>query len=247
MPELSDHDVALVRAANPGPLTLSGTNTWIASRDPAWVIDPGPLVEGHLEAVLAEAQARGGVGGIALTHDHRDHAESVSELKRLTGNPPLAAARGSAEITVTDGLRLGPLTAVATPGHAPDHHAFLFGGACFTGDAVLGREASSSRPTPGRWPATSRRWAVYARWSSRCSAPATGRRCGTRGPSSTATSLIASIASGGCSRRSTVACAASQSCSTPLGTTCPSSCDRPRRSRCARTWTGGPARRRPEA
>ena len=53
-------DVALVRAVNPGPLTLSGTNTWLLGRDPCWVIDPGPALDAHLDAVSAAAALRGG-------------------------------------------------------------------------------------------------------------------------------------------------------------------------------------------
>ncbi|MCW2984640.1 MAG: beta-lactamase domain protein, partial [Conexibacter sp.] len=71
---LAAHDVALVRAGNPSPLTLTGTNTWLVGRDPCWVVDPGPALEAHVAAVLAAAGARGGVGGVALTHDHADHA-----------------------------------------------------------------------------------------------------------------------------------------------------------------------------
>src|SRR4051794_37729794 len=59
-------DVALVRADNPGMLTLTGTNTWLLGRDPCWVVDPGPLLEAHLDAVLAEGERRGGIGGVAL-------------------------------------------------------------------------------------------------------------------------------------------------------------------------------------
>src|SRR4051794_23551280 len=50
----ADFDVALVRADNQGPLTLTGTNTWLLGRDPAWVIDPGPALPGHVAAVAAE-------------------------------------------------------------------------------------------------------------------------------------------------------------------------------------------------
>jgi glyoxylase-like metal-dependent hydrolase (beta-lactamase superfamily II) len=66
--------IARFRAPNPSPLTLSGTNTWVVGRDPAWVVDPGPAIESHLDAVAAEVAARGGAGGIALTHDHSDHS-----------------------------------------------------------------------------------------------------------------------------------------------------------------------------
>jgi glyoxylase-like metal-dependent hydrolase (beta-lactamase superfamily II) len=136
--DLSDLDIALVRAANPGALTLSGTNSWVVGRDPAWVIDPGPLLEGHIDAIVAETDRRGGLAGIALTHDHADHAEAVGTLRARTFGPAVAAARGDADVVLRDGDEFGPLRAVATPGHAPDHMAFAMGRAAFTGDAVLG-------------------------------------------------------------------------------------------------------------
>ena len=43
-PALSAMEVLLVRAANPSPYTLDGTNTWVVGRDPAWVVDPGPAL-----------------------------------------------------------------------------------------------------------------------------------------------------------------------------------------------------------
>jgi glyoxylase-like metal-dependent hydrolase (beta-lactamase superfamily II) len=134
---LDAHDVALVRADNPGPFTLSGTNTWLVGRDPCWIVDPGPALDAHVAAVLAEARARGGAGGIALTHDHADHVEAVPAVRDATG-APVGAARGDADIVLADGDRFGPLTVVAAPGHAPDHLAFVAGAAGFTGDAVLG-------------------------------------------------------------------------------------------------------------
>src|SRR3954470_24331531 len=89
--DLREHyDVLLVRAENPGPLTLTGTNTWVVGREPAWVVDPGPAVDSHLEAVEAEVRARGGAGGIALTHDHADHSEAIEQLLERIGDVPVA-------------------------------------------------------------------------------------------------------------------------------------------------------------
>jgi glyoxylase-like metal-dependent hydrolase (beta-lactamase superfamily II) len=145
---LAEHDIALVRANNPGPFTLSGTNTWVAGRAPCWVIDPGPALDDHLGAILAEVAARGGAGGIALTHGHADHTDGLAALVRETG-APVAAMEFAADVALADGARFGPLTAIATPGHAPDHLAFVFGTACFTGDAVLGEGSVFVAPDPG--------------------------------------------------------------------------------------------------
>jgi glyoxylase-like metal-dependent hydrolase (beta-lactamase superfamily II) len=137
--ELADHGIARLRAENPSRYTLDGTNTWVLGRDPAWVVDPGPALDAHLDAVAAEVGRRGGAGGIAITHDHADHVEGVPGLLERLGGVPVAAARHpAADVVLRDGDAFGPLRAVATPGHAEDHLAFVAGGAAFTGDAVLG-------------------------------------------------------------------------------------------------------------
>jgi glyoxylase-like metal-dependent hydrolase (beta-lactamase superfamily II) len=131
------YDIAHLRAANPGPFTLTGTNTWIVGRDPCWIVDPGPDLAEHLVAVAAEADARGGAGGIVLTHDHHDHSGAVPALRARTG-APVAAARGDVDRVLVGGDRIGPFEVVATPGHAPDHLVFVAGDVALTGDAVLG-------------------------------------------------------------------------------------------------------------
>jgi glyoxylase-like metal-dependent hydrolase (beta-lactamase superfamily II) len=143
-------DVALVRAANPSPLTLTGTNTWLVGRDPCWVVDPGPLLEDHLGAVLAEGAARGGIGGVALTHDHADHAEAAAEVAARAGGVPVAAARWpGAALRPGDGDAVGPLEAIVLTGHSTDHRCYAFGSACLTGDAVLGAGSVFIAPDPG--------------------------------------------------------------------------------------------------
>jgi glyoxylase-like metal-dependent hydrolase (beta-lactamase superfamily II) len=133
---LAELGIALVRAPNPSPLTLSGTNTWVYGRDPAWVVDPGPALPEHLDAVAAEVAARGGAGGVALTHDHADHSEVARALADRLG-APLAAAR-DADVALGDGDAFGPFAVLGVPGHADDHLVFVAGPAAFTGDAVLG-------------------------------------------------------------------------------------------------------------
>src|SRR5579859_2392691 len=145
---LRAHDVVRVRAENPGPFTLTGTNTYIVGREPAFVIDPGPAIDAHLERVSAAVRERGGLGAVILTHDHGDHAEAVAPL-RARHPAPLAAARGEAEILLAEGVRVGPLEAVYAPGHAPDHFALIGAGACFSGDAVLGEGSVFISAYPG--------------------------------------------------------------------------------------------------
>jgi glyoxylase-like metal-dependent hydrolase (beta-lactamase superfamily II) len=138
-----------LRADNPGPFTLTGTNTWIVGSDPAWVVDPGPALDAHVAAVTAEIERRGGLGGIALTHDHPDHAEAVPAVRRRFPEAPLGAVRGGVDRRLSDGDAFGPLRVVATPGHAPDHLTFIAGTAALTGDAVLGEGSVFIAPDPG--------------------------------------------------------------------------------------------------
>ncbi|MEA2450415.1 MAG: hypothetical protein QOG63_2347 [Thermoleophilaceae bacterium] len=127
--------VVRVRADNPSPLTLDGTNTYVAS---GWVVDPGPDDASHLEAVVAAAG--GAVEGIALTHDHHDHSEGAAALARMTG---------ASVVRPGGGERVGPFEAIATPGHAPDHVALVLDRSLFTGDTVLGVGSVFIQPGEG--------------------------------------------------------------------------------------------------
>ena len=116
--------VTRVRASNPSPLTLDGTNTYVVG---GWVVDPGPADPAHLEAILAAAGS--GVEGIVLTHGHPDHADGAPEL----------AARAGVEVVRPSGTgEVGPFTVIPTPGHSPDHVSLLWGRVLFAGDMVLG-------------------------------------------------------------------------------------------------------------
>jgi glyoxylase-like metal-dependent hydrolase (beta-lactamase superfamily II) len=145
---LAERGIARLRADNPSPLTLSGTNTWVVGRDPAWVVDPGPLLDSHVERLFATLTERGGLGGIAITHDHIDHVECVATLRERFP-APLAAGRGEADVRLGEGVRFGPFEALYTPGHAADHYALLCGEACFTGDVVLGEGSVFIAPEAG--------------------------------------------------------------------------------------------------
>jgi glyoxylase-like metal-dependent hydrolase (beta-lactamase superfamily II) len=145
---LAVHDVMRLRADNAGPLTLSGTNTWLVAREPTWVIDPGPQIDGHVARLIDAVQQRGGLGGVVLTHRHADHRAALGAL--LARHPaPVAAAAGQVDVQLTDGARFGPFEVFATPGHARDHVALIANDACFTGDAVLGEGSVFVAPYPG--------------------------------------------------------------------------------------------------
>ncbi len=85
-------EIERIVAPNPGPMTHEGTNTYLYGSGPCAVIDPGPDDEGHIEAVLGAAAARGGVGTILLTHSHGDHAAGAERLADLAAERASEAA-----------------------------------------------------------------------------------------------------------------------------------------------------------
>jgi glyoxylase-like metal-dependent hydrolase (beta-lactamase superfamily II) len=154
--------VERIRAQNPGLLTLSGTNTYLVGH-PAWVIDPGPDDNDHLERVWTAAGERGGVAGIALTHAHIDHAGGAESLRERSGAPlgakaPAPVSEGAfrepqvegltLDVELGDGDRFGPLEALETPGHSLDHLSFLWNRTLFVGDTVLGEGSVFIPPEP---------------------------------------------------------------------------------------------------
>lgn len=140
--------VTLVRADNPSPMTLEGTNTYVLrapSAAGAVVVDPGPLDEDHLSAVAA----LGPVELILLTHGHPDHAEGARLLQEMTGAP--MAAADPRLVVGADPLQAGEtyvgvagltVRVLPTPGHTADSVCFAVEGdepGLLTGDTILGR------------------------------------------------------------------------------------------------------------
>jgi glyoxylase-like metal-dependent hydrolase (beta-lactamase superfamily II) len=118
-------------------MTLEGTNTYLYGSEPCVAIDPGPDDAGHLDAVRAVAEERGGIGLVLLTHGHGDHADGAERL-------------GEDVVLPEDGDEHGGLRAIATPGHAPDHVCLMTGdGVCFSGDLVLGSGSTFVPPDGG--------------------------------------------------------------------------------------------------
>ncbi|GCD44059.1 MBL fold metallo-hydrolase [Streptomyces paromomycinus] len=151
-----------VLAPNPSPMTLDGTNTWIVAEpdaDVAVVIDPGPLDETHLKAVVDAAEQAGKrVALTLLTHGHPDHAEGAERFAELTGSPVRAldpALRlgdeglAAGDVITTGGLEL---RVVPTPGHTADSLCFHLpaDAAVLTGDTILGRGTTVVAHPDGR-------------------------------------------------------------------------------------------------
>jgi glyoxylase-like metal-dependent hydrolase (beta-lactamase superfamily II) len=137
----------VVRAANPGPFTLEGTRTYVVGHRRPAVVDPGPDLDAHVAAVLSTLAGAESVT-LLLTHGHGDHAGSVPRVAgalRARGVAVRAAGSAPGEVeALSDGEEVetdaGPLTALTTPGHTPDHLSFHWasGAALFPGDLLLG-------------------------------------------------------------------------------------------------------------
>lgn len=137
--------VERVLAPNPGIYTGPGTNTYlIGDRDEVAVLDPGPVIENHLLAILHAIGARTATAVIA-THTHPDHAPLANALAARLGVPVLGNRPGPGfepNVRLEDGDTVGvgrlSLEAVHTPGHTADHLCFRLSERLFTGDHIMG-------------------------------------------------------------------------------------------------------------
>jgi glyoxylase-like metal-dependent hydrolase (beta-lactamase superfamily II) len=82
--------VRRVRAANPSPLTGTGTNTYILGTGAVAVIDPGPALPDHLDAILSALTSGDRISHILVTHAHLDHSALAPALQAATGAQVLA-------------------------------------------------------------------------------------------------------------------------------------------------------------
>jgi glyoxylase-like metal-dependent hydrolase (beta-lactamase superfamily II) len=149
------------RAANPGYMTLDGTNQYLLGRDEVTVIDVALSSPENINGLLREAEAMGGkkITQILLTHTHRDHSGGALALKERTG-AKLGVFRSRAgyvvgDFTYTDGDEIpydgGELEVVHTPGHESGHCCFYerTQRVLFTGDHILGRGTTVIPPPDG--------------------------------------------------------------------------------------------------
>lgn len=161
--------IARLLAHNPSAFTYYGTQTYLlGSRDVA-VVDPGPDLPEHLDA-LENAIGDRRLVAIMCTHTHRDHSPAARPLAERTGAPVIGCAPLALEtvgpradaafdgdyepdlvlqdgdsVTV-DGREIG---AVATPGHTSNHLCFAYEGALITGDHVMGWSTTVVVPPDG--------------------------------------------------------------------------------------------------
>jgi glyoxylase-like metal-dependent hydrolase (beta-lactamase superfamily II) len=161
--------IARLLAHNPSAFTYFGTQSYLLGEREVAVVDPGPDLPEHLDALEAAIAGRP-VVAIMCTHTHRDHSPAARPRAERTGAPitgcaplsletvgPRADASfdgdyapdrvlGDGETVEVDGRRV---TAVATPGHTSNHLCFAFGDALMTGDHVMGWSTTVVVPPDG--------------------------------------------------------------------------------------------------
>lgn len=162
-----------VVANNPGPFTYLGTGTYIVGKGEVAVIDPGPDLPEHLDALMAALEAET-VTHILVTHHHSDHSPLARPLQEKTGAKIYGCAVGgqaadstviteaghdlafTPDIDICGGGAVfeGPgwtLEAIATPGHTSNHICFALReeNALFSGDHIMGWSTTVVSPPDG--------------------------------------------------------------------------------------------------
>lgn len=156
-------------APNPSPFTFTGTQTYIVGVDEIAVIDPGPAIASHIDAICAAIGAAR-LATILVTHNHRDHSPAAAVLAARTGAPIVGAralaGSGSAadaafdpdyrpDRALDDGEAVATsewtLRAVATPGHTSNHLCFAWDEerVLFSGDHAMGWSTTVVVPPDG--------------------------------------------------------------------------------------------------
>jgi len=161
--------IARVLAHNPSAFTYYGTQSYLIGEREVAVIDPGPDLPEHIDA-LEKAIGGRPLVAIMCTHTHRDHSPAARPLAERTGAPIIGCAPLALETVgpradasfdgdyapdrvFEDGDELTvdgeAVTAVATPGHTSNHLCFAYRGALFSGDHVMGWSTTVVVPPDG--------------------------------------------------------------------------------------------------
>src|SRR3954471_21947472 len=137
--------VARILAPNPSPMTLTGTNTYLIGQAEVAVVDPGPDLPEHVDAIVEGLKKLGGPAVALVTHHHDDHLPAARRLRErlgidIAGHPDLPSV--SRPLAHQDRLTLADATILAlhTPGHTWDHVCYFLEQerAVFAGDLVAG-------------------------------------------------------------------------------------------------------------
>ncbi|MFZ5609748.1 MAG: MBL fold metallo-hydrolase [Pseudomonadota bacterium] len=163
--------VLRIIAPNPKPFTYRGTNSYVVGDDPVVIIDPGPALTRHADAVMQAVDGRQ-VAAILVTHSHIDHSGGAFALRARTGAPvfgfgALPAMPQSDAIEADYDFAFAPthqlqdrarltfnglgIEAIHTPGHFPNHLCFRLAGGdlIFSGDHVMGWSSTVIAPPIG--------------------------------------------------------------------------------------------------
>ena len=166
-------------APNPSPMTFWGTNTYILGTNELAIIDPGPAVQSHLDAIMSSLNKNQSITHILITHSHIDHSPLAKQLSERTSAPILAFGESSAgksaimtnlknleggegidydfkpDATLNDNQILQNkewcIKSLHTPGHMGNHLCFSWEGESilFSGDLVMGWATSMVSPPDG--------------------------------------------------------------------------------------------------
>jgi len=150
--------ISRIVAANPGPMTYYGTNTYLIETEQGLaVLDPGP--EDHPEHVEAIMRHTGGqIALILVSHTHHDHVGAVPALQEATGAPTVGFQRSAIDsfdpdVKLAHGDTIAGMTAIHTPGHALDHLCFALPtngeNVLFSADHVMSWSTSVVSPPGG--------------------------------------------------------------------------------------------------
>lgn len=142
--------VTRITAPNPGPMTGPGTNTYLVGRDEITVIDPGPNINSHVQAILEAGGDR--IRHVAVTHTHPDHSPAAKPIAEATGAELYGSVLdddGHQDVSFRPTIELQPgqtlttpeysLEALFTPGHVGNHYCFYLQEekTVFTGDHIM--------------------------------------------------------------------------------------------------------------
>lgn len=143
--------VRRITAPNPGPMTSAGTNTYLVGGEQVAVIDPGPAIDSHIEAILEACDGR--LKWVVVTHTHPDHSPAAQALIAATGAEPVGLVmpddgHQDTSFQVAQNIEDGEvltgkdfsIQAIYTPGHVGNHVCYLLReeGMLFAGDHIFG-------------------------------------------------------------------------------------------------------------